>query len=91
MDDGNACTASSVGTAKKKMNRQNQSDRNAAVCLRRLRYRQLMSESTPTYSPRERPVLTPTQLNKLARQLLEDAFAQVWVEGEISNLSLIHI
>ena len=44
-----------------------------------------MSETTPSYSPRERPVLTPTQLNKLARQLLEDAFAQVWVEGEISN------
>ncbi len=44
-----------------------------------------MTESTPSYAARERPVLTPTQLNKLARQLLEDAFAQVWVEGEISN------
>lgn len=44
-----------------------------------------MTESTPSYTARDRPVLTPTQLNKLARQLLEDAFAQVWVEGEISN------
>jgi exodeoxyribonuclease VII large subunit len=51
----------------------------------RLRYRQRMSEPLPSYAPRERPVLTPTQLNQLARQLLEDAFSQVWVEGEISN------
>jgi exodeoxyribonuclease VII large subunit len=44
-----------------------------------------MTESSPSYAARERPVLTPSQLNKLARTLLEDAFAQVWVEGEISN------
>ena len=44
-----------------------------------------MSETAPTYAARERPVLTPSQLNKLARTLLEDAFAQVWVEGEVSN------
>ena len=44
-----------------------------------------MTESTPSYAARERPVLTPSQLNRLARQLLEDAFAQIWVEGEISN------
>ncbi len=44
-----------------------------------------MTEATPSYPARERPILTPSQLNKLARGLLEDAFAQVWVEGEISN------
>lgn len=44
-----------------------------------------MTQIAPTYAARERPVLTPSQLNKLARTLLEDAFAQVWVEGEVSN------
>lgn len=32
-------------------------------------------------------VLTVGQLNRLARQLLEDCFRMIWVEGEISNLS----
>ena len=32
-------------------------------------------------------VLTPSQLNTLARDLLEDTFPQVWVEGELGNLS----
>jgi exodeoxyribonuclease VII large subunit len=36
---------------------------------------------------RDRRVLTPAQLNTLARDLLEGSFAQVWVEGEISNFS----
>lgn len=36
---------------------------------------------------RERAVLKPSQLNALARDLLEGAFAQVWVQGEISNFS----
>ena len=36
---------------------------------------------------RERRVITPVQLNTLARELLEGAFAQVWVEGEISNFA----
>jgi len=31
--------------------------------------------------------LTPTQLNTLARNLLEDSFAQVWVEGELGNVT----
>ncbi|MGH8352074.1 MAG: exodeoxyribonuclease VII large subunit [Pseudomonas sp.] len=35
----------------------------------------------------EREVLSVSQLNGRARVLLEDVFAQVWVEGEISNLS----
>jgi exodeoxyribonuclease VII large subunit len=34
-----------------------------------------------------RSVLTPSQLNALARSVLEDSFALVEVEGELSNLS----
>lgn len=32
-------------------------------------------------------VLTPSQLNRLARGLLEDSFAEVWLEGEISGFT----
>lgn len=32
-------------------------------------------------------VLTPSQLNTLARDLLEGAFPQVWIEGELGNVS----
>ena len=32
-------------------------------------------------------VLTPSQLNALARDLLEGSFPAVWIEGEISNLA----
>ncbi|MEG3791941.1 exodeoxyribonuclease VII large subunit [Lysobacter sp. CCNWLW3] len=32
-------------------------------------------------------VLSPSQLNTLARNLLEDSFPLVWVEGELGNLS----
>lgn len=32
-------------------------------------------------------VLTPSQLNTLARNLLEDTFPLIWVEGELGNLS----
>ncbi|GLK62082.1 exodeoxyribonuclease 7 large subunit [Azotobacter vinelandii] len=35
----------------------------------------------------DREILTVSQLNGRARALLEDVFAQVWVEGEISNLA----
>jgi len=35
----------------------------------------------------DREVLSVSQLNGRARLLLEDVFAQVWVEGEISNLA----
>ncbi len=34
-----------------------------------------------------RPVLTPSTLNRLVRDLLADAFPAVWVEGELSNLA----
>ena len=33
------------------------------------------------------PVLTPSQLNTLARDLLESAFPQVWVEGELGSVT----
>ena len=44
-----------------------------------------MTENLPPYAAKARPVLTPTQLNRLARGLLEDALSLIWVEGEISN------
>lgn len=44
------------------------------------------SESSVTAN-RPDAVLSVGQLNRLARQLLEDCFPQIWVEGEISNLS----
>lgn len=45
-----------------------------------------MSSVTPSSRPTP-PILSVSQLNSLARELLEEAFALVWVEGEISNLS----
>ena len=35
----------------------------------------------------ERAILTPSQLNALARDLLEGAFPLIWVEGELSGVS----
>ena len=35
----------------------------------------------------DRDVLTPSQLNTLARDLLEGAFPLIWVEGELSGVS----
>jgi exodeoxyribonuclease VII large subunit len=43
-----------------------------------------MNRSAP---PREQPVYSVTQLNRLARTLLEDHFPAVLVEGEISNFA----
>ena len=37
--------------------------------------------------PEQNPVLTPSQLNTLARDLLESAFPLVWVEGELGNIT----
>ena len=37
--------------------------------------------------PEQPPVLTPSQLNTLARDLLESAFPLVWVEGELGNVT----
>ena len=36
---------------------------------------------------RDRDILTPSQLNTLARDLLEGAFPLIWVEGELSSVS----
>jgi len=41
----------------------------------------------PAERQAERAPLTPSQLNALARNLLEDAFPSIWVEGELGNLS----
>jgi exodeoxyribonuclease VII large subunit len=49
-----------------------------------------MSIPASPRSPAPQPpdqVLSVAQLNRLARQLLEDCFPMIWVEGEISNLS----
>lgn len=35
----------------------------------------------------DREILSVSQLNQRARQLLEDVFPNIWVEGEISNLA----
>jgi exodeoxyribonuclease VII large subunit len=35
----------------------------------------------------EREIYTVSQLNRLSRSLLEDAFPNIWIEGEISNCS----
>ncbi len=40
------------------------------------------TEDTPP-----RTILTPSTLNRQVRDLLEDAFATVWIEGELSNVS----
>lgn len=37
--------------------------------------------------PNDSPVLTPSQLNSLARNALEDMFSNIRVEGEIGNLA----
>jgi exodeoxyribonuclease VII large subunit len=35
----------------------------------------------------DRTILTPSSLNRLVRDLLEDALPSVWIEGELSNVS----
>ena len=40
----------------------------------------------PPQAP-ERRIFKPAQLNALAKDLLESQFSQIWLEGEISNLS----
>ena len=44
-----------------------------------------MDEDSDPASARE--ILTPSRLNALVRQLVEDAFPFVWLEGELSNFS----
>ena len=45
-----------------------------------------MSESIAA-DPAEREIFSPSMLVRLARDLLEDTFPLIWVEGEISNFS----
>ncbi|HET6906517.1 MAG TPA: exodeoxyribonuclease VII large subunit [Rhodanobacteraceae bacterium] len=45
-----------------------------------------MNEEIPQYETR-REILTPSSLNRLARDLIEDALPLVWIEGELSNVS----
>jgi len=45
-----------------------------------------MSDFPETSAP-QREIFSPSQLVRLARDLLEDTFPLIWVEGEISNLS----
>ncbi|HKP65229.1 MAG TPA: exodeoxyribonuclease VII large subunit, partial [Casimicrobiaceae bacterium] len=45
-----------------------------------------MTDRTDHASPR-REILTPSALNRLVRDLLEDAFPLIWLEGEISNFT----
>jgi exodeoxyribonuclease VII large subunit len=42
-------------------------------------------QTPPPESPSPRRVLTVADLNLRIRSLLEDAFIEVWVEGELSN------
>lgn len=51
------------------------------------RPRRIATMPSPITSTRAEAALSPSQLNALARELLEGAFGLVWVEGEISNLS----
>lgn len=45
-----------------------------------------MAKMFPNSLP-SRDVLSPTLLNRMARDVIEDTFPLVWVEGEISNFS----
>lgn len=38
-------------------------------------------------TPDPREILTPSSLNRLVRQLLDDAMPPLWVEGELSNVA----
>lgn len=51
-------------------------------------YHARMPLSRTPAPPPERNILSVTQLNRLARMLLEDNFPAVLVEGEISNLAM---
>ncbi|WP_243041129.1 exodeoxyribonuclease VII large subunit [Dyella sedimenti] len=42
---------------------------------------------TPDDHPPSRQILTPSTLNRLVRDLLEDALPLVWIEGELSNVA----
>ncbi|QNK01547.1 exodeoxyribonuclease VII large subunit [Dyella telluris] len=43
--------------------------------------------STDQAGPPPRQILTPSSLNRLVRDLLEDALPLIWIEGELSNVA----
>ena len=45
-----------------------------------------MIDTTPNWGS-EREVLTPSALTRSVRDLLEDSFPLIWVDGELSNFS----
>lgn len=53
--------------------------------FRVLRYSMAVTESLLPLA--ERRIFRPAQLNALAKDLLESNFHQIWLEGEVSNLS----
>ncbi len=51
-------------------------------------YSAAMSKSLPVFPHvAEREILTPMLLNRHVRDLLEDTFALIWIEGELSNFA----
>ena len=46
-----------------------------------------MTSSPDLFAREQREVFSPSALVRMARDVLEDAFPLIWVEGEISNLS----
>ncbi len=46
-----------------------------------------MTLETDDETARERRILTPSALNRLVHDLLEDALPSVWIDGELSNVA----
>lgn len=46
-----------------------------------------MDDSVTSEASPERTILTPSSLNQMVRDLLEDALPSIWIEGELSNVS----
>jgi exodeoxyribonuclease VII large subunit len=46
-----------------------------------------MTMTPETATPDPRSVLTPSALNRLVRELIEDALPMVWIEGEVCNFT----
>ena len=46
-----------------------------------------MNSSTDLFAREQREVFSPSALVRMARDVLEDSFPLIWVEGEVSNLS----
>jgi len=46
-----------------------------------------MTDQGNTHYETQREILTPSSLNRLARDLIEGALPLIWIEGELSNVS----